>query len=945
MPNLVGIGNSQVPTNAMLGGLAYQDSVGEIDIDKIKAKIPDTAVAIFVYDTRKDSDGGAWRKKATTQSWYNEGASKTRGARKEFPAVAVIVIETYELVIYDGDDPNLPMWMRFEFNQLQSPSANMGRTPFGLGHTNASPHNNLNLSCVHMLNGYLFIGANRSANSNQLQAGYDVNFISEIMHEYLHYPVSASNANKWRLAGKVIDRNSTEMSDSPTLRYDGTGYSIQDMVNDVDMEVLPNAPIDQFSGLPVPTVALATEGGASIIMDDGNVYNTNDSLNWSRVNISEANGRKVLNYIFSGGGTVRHKFIDNITGDFDRDYEDYPHASASTSVASNGNSDVYGHSSGMMIYKRGNDPGNWSNTDFDDSKARVTSSYNTGYMHGDIKLATLSDIVTEKDNVNYALQATQHATGRLTGESYDDGETHFHINDDASSDNGYLAINMNGLTVGQAYKITMTRSAHAHLDSGYDHRVDHNHGTGGQTYFYHWDNNTSSSHVVTGVFVATTSGDDDLVIYTNGAYIEISNFRIEETDDVGGTNLVTNGDFSNGTSGWTAHNASISAGSGVLTVSDSSNAGADSQAYRTVTGLSIGKVYNVGVRHKSNTQHRLWIGTGSGPLNSGTQNVLSHTYNSSYATSYKNDYYTFTATTTSVTVALQVDGTGTAYYNWIYINQSVEDDHSGSNGYGNGNPFQVFGTITKEPVATGAELLSYGPFTTSNRLRQLQNSDINFENGSFYIMLWFNNSGTNIHQTLVSRDDRELDISILADDTYNRRFRIYAFNSSNSMSYLDSGNDPFLPNTWNHLCVNFTGGNTCSIYVNGKLNNTGSLSYDIDDTSHGLNIGARNTSGSYAHAATGTKLALIRIGGNAPSSEQIKNIYNEERDLYNENAKCTLHGTSSNIKALAFDDSNGVLHAGTSAGRSEFQGLSRINNTTTAVTTAISASNELVVEQ
>ena len=26
MPNLVGIGNSQVPTNAMLGGLAYQDT-------------------------------------------------------------------------------------------------------------------------------------------------------------------------------------------------------------------------------------------------------------------------------------------------------------------------------------------------------------------------------------------------------------------------------------------------------------------------------------------------------------------------------------------------------------------------------------------------------------------------------------------------------------------------------------------------------------------------------------------------------------------------------------------------------------------------------------------------------------------------------------------------------------------------------------------------------
>ena len=46
MPNLVGIGNSQVPTNAMLGGLAYQNSnnvsiqKGELgDIAEIRAKL------------------------------------------------------------------------------------------------------------------------------------------------------------------------------------------------------------------------------------------------------------------------------------------------------------------------------------------------------------------------------------------------------------------------------------------------------------------------------------------------------------------------------------------------------------------------------------------------------------------------------------------------------------------------------------------------------------------------------------------------------------------------------------------------------------------------------------------------------------------------------------------------------------------------------------------
>ena len=47
MPNLVGIGNSQVPTNAMLGGLAYQDpahayltNVEIENISMIKSIIP-----------------------------------------------------------------------------------------------------------------------------------------------------------------------------------------------------------------------------------------------------------------------------------------------------------------------------------------------------------------------------------------------------------------------------------------------------------------------------------------------------------------------------------------------------------------------------------------------------------------------------------------------------------------------------------------------------------------------------------------------------------------------------------------------------------------------------------------------------------------------------------------------------------------------------------------
>ena len=92
-------------------------------------------------------------------------------------------------------------------------------------------------------------------------------------------------------------------------------------------------------------------------------------------------------------------------------------------------------------------------------------------------------------------------------------------------------------------------------------------------------------------------------------------------------------------------------------------------------------------------------------------------------------------------------------------------------------------------------------------------------------------------------------------------------------------------------------------------------------------------------------VALMRISGSAPSPEQIKKIYEDERVLFQENAKATLYGSSDAVTALGYDEDTELLHVGTSAGRSDFQGLRRINNTTTAVTTAISASDDLIAEQ
>ena len=198
---------------------------------------------MFVYDTRKDSDGGAWRKRTQHTSWYNETLNTaTRGSRKEFPAIAVIVLEaggstegtSVDLTIYDGDDPDMPMWMQYRF--VIGSGSNTG---------------------VSALNGIITFGAT----DNGVLIS---DFVKDRMrlHNHVHRHTYGSIA-PGRLGRSTV---------ADVLEASVTGYSIVNQtVNDVAMTVLPNAPIDAATGLPVPTIAVATDGGVSVIKDDGTV--------------------------------------------------------------------------------------------------------------------------------------------------------------------------------------------------------------------------------------------------------------------------------------------------------------------------------------------------------------------------------------------------------------------------------------------------------------------------------------------------------------------------------------------------------------------------------------------------------------------------------------------------------------------------------------------------
>jgi hypothetical protein len=746
--------DSATSTNKLVGDVVQTGKLttDATDLSALAATISDTAVDIFVYDTRKDSDGGAWRKRTQNTSWYNETLNTaTRGSRREFPAVAVIVAETNQVTIYDGDDPDLPMWMVFNYNSG------------AIYYTHA-------VSCVSMLNGILTIG---------ISSTYGVsisNFVTEDIQNI------RNTFGVYTYNGSIVDRNS---SSGQTLN--SANPLINGAVNDVAMTVLPNAPIDAATGLPVPTIAVATDGGVSVIKDDGNVYDiTGHGAAPKDIGFTE-------DYKLIGHGYWREAIH----------IMDIPNSDVS----------IGGHY--VKIYNNSTPP------------------YTRAWR-------TWESLISFKNDT--------HAFGT------DDGAEPLHVAQQ-SDNNGLMAY------------------------------VGHDHNTG-------WMNGA--------IKLATLSDTDDT--------------------DVTGSELVTNGTFDTDTSGWTAYNdGTLSVVSGALRVTPDADGSGAQQSIATVSGK---KYVLSGEFTVSGGQGRISVETSGGSTITNSGNVTSFLGG-----------LTFTAGSATTVVKLNSNG-GTSYTDFDNISvRLAEEDRSV-----NGNGLQVFGTVTKNPVATGADLVAYSGFGTNNFLKRPPNSDLAFGNGPFAVMGWFKGgsdtevlcsfgSGSQIFDVRIHSNNQIL--TQVTDDTFATRAII-------------SGQGPTVTSDVWKCIVIVRQNNKLSYYLNGDHVHTSSAVEANLTNDMVLHLGAENSNG--AKPVTGS-MALWRVSGTAPSPEQIKKIYEDEKVLFQENAQATLYGDSDAVTALAYDDSTELLHVGTSAGRSVFQGLRRVDNTTDAVGAAISASNGLVADE
>jgi hypothetical protein len=175
--------------------------------------------------------------------------------------------------------------------------------------------------------------------------------------------------------------------------------------------------------------------------------------------------------------------------------------------------------------------------------------------------------------------------------------------------------------------------------------------------------------------------------------------------------------------------------------------------------------------------------------------------------------------------------------------------------------------------------------------------------------------------------------------------QIYLWDSVNSSTYsgtnatIDDGN-------WHHTVYVLNGSTgRKELYLDGKwVSNANVGSVNLSGITQ-INIGHYTTDGSTIQYSHSGEIALLKIMGNAVTDDQVTRIYEMEKSLFYPDAKCTLYGVNNTVNAVAYDRDTKLLHVGTNSGRSVFQGLRRIDNTTNGITQSISASGGMVAEE
>lgn len=219
--------------------IAINDLSGAIA--PINATISTDAENVVIYDTSRDTDGGAWRKRANNTSWAMETLDTvSRGVRADFPAVAIIVAEDHNLTILDGDDPALPMWMVFDCQDVDDAIGDDG-TVNGV------------IRDIKMMQGRLVVG-------RLGQDAFVLDFIGDRVAR-----ITSTDSGTYK--GGIAQRNDAMGWGSGDSWLAPTAVLQSPIVWCVTMAVLDNAHVDPVTGIAAPTIAIGCDHDGFSIID------------------------------------------------------------------------------------------------------------------------------------------------------------------------------------------------------------------------------------------------------------------------------------------------------------------------------------------------------------------------------------------------------------------------------------------------------------------------------------------------------------------------------------------------------------------------------------------------------------------------------------------------------------------------------------------------------
>lgn len=262
-------------TNAFDARVALGIGAQSADYALVVANIvtANDVVDVFVHDTRLDSDGGAWAKQCGGTSWARDLAAQS--LKSTYPEVAIYVLRNVltgnSLTIYDAldlDGGGAPRaWMAFTIA-----STTMLRATGTLGSTN-------NLTKIVARNGRFWLCQGMTGGSGV--GGFcEVNFPADSA-SYL----TVTGRARW--PGTIAERNSTSYGAWTNVISAAAGTLPDRNTFDVHAVAYPGSPLDPASGLPRPTVAVATAAGIAVLHPTGLVAHITSANAYSAVRLTE----------------------------------------------------------------------------------------------------------------------------------------------------------------------------------------------------------------------------------------------------------------------------------------------------------------------------------------------------------------------------------------------------------------------------------------------------------------------------------------------------------------------------------------------------------------------------------------------------------------------------------------------------------------------------------